>query len=192
MIIFFSKDYSSDELYASPTERSAPVWKRPPMKSSVAPKKLQVITRSKNVLDQGKRSLHAQASEIIRDNQRHIKSNFGKRSSVGGYNVHVYDGRNRGNSYSIEDGFVDTKKFPARLINNNNTRNNIFRQKHTRNGDVSDRNNLETVSRHLYVGNGNAKSSSGTVSSTRQFNQHLKQINSKRQNNHLNRRRFRG
>ena len=103
-------------------------------------------------------------------------TNIGKRRG-GGYDVKVFDARNKQSSYSIKDGFIDTENFPTHLLEDTNSNINNRRFKgvlrHHSNGKLSSSRSsvsptITTAFRRRHLGNG--RSRSATIA-TKQFNQ---------------------
>ena len=173
-------------MYASPTERSPPIWKKPPKGLLGSAQKLQVITRAQqqpvtqDSLSQKNKRFQKRREKTEKRNNNLKNTNIGKRRG-GGYDVKVFDARNKQSSYSIKDGFIDTENFPTYLledtnINNNNNNNNRRHKgvlRHHSNGKLSSSRSsvnptLTTAFRRRHLGNG--RSRSATIA-TKQFNQ---------------------
>lgn len=175
-------------MYASPTERAPPIWEKPP-EAFASESKLQVITRAHHNTKKQPQKTQKRSQgrkENKSSNRRKVSTrnnNIGKRRG-GGYDVKVFDTRNKQNSYSIQDGFIDTEKIPSHLVDDviihgskkfemSKRKKESFRQNiHPENSNVSfgDTDSSTTATfRRRHLGNGRTRSHSSTLA-THQFN----------------------
>lgn len=197
-------------MYASPTERAPPVWEKPP-EALASETKLQVITRahpnSKKKSHKIQKRIQGR-NEIKNNNRKKVDirhNNIGKRRG-GGYDVKVFDTRNKQNSYSIQDGFIDTEKIPSHLVDDvvvdgnkkfdmSKRKNGSYRQNiHSENSNVSfgDTDSPTTATfRHRHLGKGRTRSHSSTTLATHQFNKRNHHRNKLEYNDLENRSRIR-
>ena len=197
---------SEETLYASPTERSPPIWKKPPQRKRVkneSTKRLQVITRAQqNPSRQDQiyqNRLKPSSFENTPTKVNLNENNFGTRNSGGGgYDVKVFDARHKQSSYSIKDGFIDTENiYPNRQLSNIRKNDNALfhNQYHSRNGEVVSNGNPtnHTVFRQRHLGNGRSKLHRSPTATSKQFDKNrVHQANLYNQKTDINRRRFGG
>ena len=172
-------------MFASPTERAPPVWQKPP-DGLASETKLQVITRAHHPAKSQPHKIQKRVqgkNQNNKNNRRNVNKrhkNIGKRRG-GGYDVKVFDTRNKQNSYSIQDGFIDTEKIPSHLVDDVidkkfdtvKRKNGLYRQNilpENSNVSFGDTDiSTTTAFRRRHLGNGRSRSKSSN-SATHQFN----------------------
>ena len=162
------------------------MWEKPP-DGLGSETKLQVITRAHHSTKSQPHKVQKRVQGVYENNNYNRRkvnlknNNIGKRRG-GGYDVKVFDTRNKQSSYSIKDGFIDTEKIPPHLVevrgvgnelNMMKRKNGIYRQNiHPENSNVSFGDTdipTTTAFRSRHLGNGRIRSQSSTLA-THQFN----------------------